>query len=123
VAGLLTGLVSGIVGVLGMWFIPLVEAVIIGGAFLFGVFYASCTVNVPLIAREAFGSKDYSNIYSRISMVGSLISAFAATIWGFVADGAGFTVFWTIALSIMVLAVFVGLFALSAGKKLVHTTD
>jgi MFS family permease len=121
--GLLTGLICGICGVLAMWFIPLIAAVLIGGSFLFGVFYASCTVNVPLITREAFGSRDYANIYSRIAMVGSLISAFAATAWGFLIDNAGFTVFWIIGLGVMVLALLVGLFALNAGKKLEHTTE
>jgi MFS family permease len=123
VIGLLTGLIFGICGVLAMWFIPTVAAILIAGAFLFGVFYASCTVNVPLITREVFGSKDYSNIYSRIAMVGSLISAFAAAIWGFIIDGAGFTVFWTIGLSIMILAIFVGLFVLNSGKRLKLSTE
>jgi MFS family permease len=123
VVGLMTGIVCGIVGVLGMWFVPLMAAVMVGGSFIFGIFYASCTVNVPLIARESFGAKDYTNIYSRISMVGSLVGAFAATGWGFIIDGAGFTVFWGLGLCLMVLAAFVGLFALSSAKKLVHTTD
>ena len=95
----------------------------VGGSFIFGIFYASCTVNVPLIAREAFGTKDYTNIYSRISMVGSLVGAFAATAWGFIIDGAGFNVFWSLGLSLMVLAGILGLFALSSAKKLKHTTD
>jgi MFS family permease len=123
VVGLMTGIVCGIVGVLGMWFVPLSAAVMVGGSFVFGIFYASCTVNVPLIARESFGAKDYTNIYSRISMVGSLVGAFAATGWGFIIDGAGFTVFWGLGLGLMGLAAVIGLFALGSAKKLVHTTD
>ena len=47
------------------------------------------TVQTPLLVRTVFGSADYTNIYSRVSMVGSLMSAVAAVFWGFVCDSAG----------------------------------
>jgi len=88
-AGIVFGIACGVVGVLLMWFIPGVLPILLVGAFLFGVVYAMTTVQTPLLVRSVFGSADYTNIYSRISMVGSLMSAVAAVFWSFVIDSPG----------------------------------
>ncbi len=88
-AGIVFGIACGVVGVLLMWFIPGVLPILLAGAFLFGVVYAMTTVQTPLLVRSVFGSADYTNIYSRISMVGSLMSAVAAVFWSFVIDSPG----------------------------------
>ena len=87
--GVIFGIACGVVGVLVMWFVPSVLALLLVGAFLFGVVYAMTTVETPLLVRTVFGSADYTNIYSRISMVGSLMSAVAAVFWSLVIDSAG----------------------------------
>ena len=87
--GIIFGLACGAVGVVLMWFIPSPLAVLLVGAFLFGIVYAMTTVQTPLLVRSVFGSADYTNIYSRISMVGAVMSAFAAVFWSFVIDSPG----------------------------------
>ena len=87
--GVVFGIGAGVIGVLVMWFFPGVLALLLAGAFLFGVVYAMTTVETPLLVRTVFGSRDYTNIYSRVSMVGSLMSAVAAVFWGVVVDSAG----------------------------------
>ncbi len=87
--GIALGIGSGVVGVTLMWLMPGVLALLLVGAFLFGVVYAMTTVQTPLLVRTVFGSADYTNIYSRVSMVGSLMGTVAAVFWGFVCDSAG----------------------------------
>ena len=87
--GIGLGIGAGAVGVTVMWLVPGVLALLLVGAFLFGVVYAMTTVQTPLLVRTVFGSADYTNIYSRVSMVGSLMGTVAAVFWGFVCDSAG----------------------------------
>ena len=87
--GAVCGIAVGAVGVLLMWGMPSVLALLLVGAFCFGVVYAMTTVETPLLVRSVFGSADYANIYSRVSMVGSLMSAVAAVFWSLVIDSAG----------------------------------
>ena len=87
--GAVCGIAGGVVGVLLMWGMPSVLALLLVGAFCFGVVYAMTTVETPLLVRSVFGSADYANIYSRVSMVGSLMSAVAAVFWSLVIDSAG----------------------------------
>ena len=84
--GIFFGLGCGVAGVILMWLLPSSLVLMLVGAFLFGVVYAMTTVQTPLLVRSVFGSADYTNIYSRISMVGSLMSAVAAVFWSFVID-------------------------------------
>ena len=87
--GIFFGLGCGAVGVLLMWFMPSPLVVLLVGAFLFGVVYAMTTVQTPLLVRSVFGSANNTNIYSRISMVGSLMSAVAAVFWSLVLHAPG----------------------------------
>lgn len=114
--GLFFGLGCGAVGVLLMWFLPSTLAPLLAGAFLFGVVYAMTTVQTPLLVRSVFGSADYTNIYSRISMVGSLMSAVAAVFWSFVIDSpGGFPLMFIGGLTCMAVCLVTSLFAL--GQK------
>ncbi|MFC2706054.1 MAG: MFS transporter [Olsenella profusa] len=88
-AGIVFGLAAGIAGVVVMWFVPSHLTLLVLGAFLFGIVYAMTTVETPLLVRSALGSADYTNIYSRVSMAGSLMSAVAAVLWGVIVDSAG----------------------------------
>lgn len=56
------------------------------GALLLGVNMAMSSVSVPLIVRESFGSKDYSAIFSTISVAQILFGAGGVTILGFLYD-------------------------------------
>lgn len=114
--GIFFGLGCGVAGVLLMWFMPSALALLLAGAFLFGVVYAMTTVQTPLLVRSVFGSADYTNIYSRISMVGSLMSAVAAVFWSFVIDSpGGFPLMFIGGLICMAVCLVTSLYAL--GQK------
>ncbi|MBQ3338865.1 MAG: MFS transporter [Atopobiaceae bacterium] len=117
--GIVFGLACGVVGVLLMWFIPSPLAVLLVGAFLFGIVYAMTTVQTPLLVRSVFGSADYTNIYSRISMVGAIMSAFAAVFWSFVIDSpGGFPLMFIGGIVCMAVCLVSSFFALGQKDKL-----
>ena len=115
--GIFFGIGCGVAGVLLMWFFPSPLVMLLVGAFLFGGVYAMTTVQTPLLVRSVFGSADYTNIYSRISMVGSLMSAVAAVFWSFVIDSpGGFPLMFIGGLACMAICLVTSLFAL--GQKI-----
>lgn len=65
--------------------VPLVMA----GAALFGVLTAMVTVNLPLLVRSAFGSKDYGTLFSYVSIGTSLVGSLGISVYGFVYDRFG----------------------------------
>lgn len=120
--GLFFGIGGGIIGVLLMWLLPFSVAILMVGAFLFGVVYACTTVQTPLLTRTVFGSRDYTNIYSRISMGGTLGGVIASVFWAFIIDlPNGFSLMFILSIACMVLCCVLGLFALGQSKKLVQT--
>lgn len=111
--GAICGICVGAVGVLLMWGMPSVLALLLAGAFCFGAVYAMTTVETPLLVRSIFGSADYANIYSRVSMVGSLMSAVAAVFWSLVIDSAGgYGLMFVLSLVCMAVCLALTLFAL-----------
>ncbi|BAK43461.1 MFS transporter [Eggerthella sp. YY7918] len=118
-AGLFVSTGCGVLGMVVMWLVPGSVPAMLAGGFAFGVFYASSTVLAPLMVRTIFGTREYSTIYSRIAMVGSLAGAFAASVWGFIVDAAGFTApVFLIGIGGAVLVAVFGLLALSARKRI-----
>ena len=116
--GIFFGLGCGVLGVVLMWFFPSPLMMLLVGAFLFGVVYAMTTVQTPLLVRSVFGSADYTNIYSRISMVGSLMSAVAAVFWSFVIDSPlGFPGMFVGGLVCMAICLVTSLFALAQNVR------
>ena len=116
--GIFFGLACGVAGILLMWFVPNPLPALLAGAFLFGVVYAMTTVQTPLLVRSVFGSADYTNIYSRISMVGSLMSAVAAVFWSFVIDSPlGFPGMFTGGIVCMLICLLTSLYALGQKDK------
>ena len=112
--GAVCGIAGGVVGALLMWGMPSVLALLLVGAFCFGVVYAMTTVETPLLVRSVFGSADYANIYSRVSMVGSLMSAVAAVFWSLVIDSAGgYGLMFALSLVCMAACLALALFALA----------
>lgn len=88
-AGICLGVGAGIAGVTLMWLAPAQIALLLAGAFLFGIAYAMTTVQTPLLTRTVFGGADYTNIYSKITMVGALMGTVSAVAWSFIVDSAG----------------------------------
>ena len=88
-AGICLGVGAGVAGVTLMWLAPAQIALFLAGAFLFGIAYAMTTVQTPLLTRTVFGGADYTNIYSKITMVGALMGTVSAVAWSFIVDSAG----------------------------------
>ena len=117
--GIICGIGAGIGGVLLMWTMPSVLPILLAGAFLFGVVYAMTTVQTPLLVRSVFGSADYTNIYARVSMVGSLMSAVAAVFWSFVIDSPGsFPLMFILGIACMAICLATSFFALGQAGKI-----
>ena len=111
--GLSLGVACGILGVALMALVPGISVALLAGAFAFGFVYACTTVQTPLLVRSAFGSLDYANIYSRVSIAGALGSAVASIFWGFVIDlPGGFTLMFGLSVVCMVLCFAFGMLAL-----------
>lgn len=112
------GIVSGVAGVTLMWLVPGVLPLLICGAWLFGVVYAMTTVQTPLLVRAVFGNADYTNIYSRISMAGSLMGTVSAVLWGIVVDSpGGYPLMFCLGYACMAACLALALFALAKRPK------
>lgn len=109
--------VCGVAGVLLCWFGTASEFMLYGGAFVFGAFYATAVVLVPIVVRQSFGSRDYAVIYSRVSTVFNLIAAFAAMIWAWIGSGFGFNAVFIVGLVMLVIILALGFFVFSNAAK------
>jgi len=77
------------------------------GAFLSGTAMSLSAVMVPLVAKAIFGERDYSSIYSYVSMGSSLAVAAASSVVGFTYDIFGtYAVSSVIAIVIYLICVF-----------------
>ena len=121
-AGLGLAVGSGVVGVLLMWFLPGQAVLLLIGGFLFGFIYACITVQTPLLTRAVFGSYDYANIYSRVSMFGTLAGVLSPVFLGWLVDQpGGFDGMFLISLASMAICFVLGMIALAQGDKLKAT--
>lgn len=119
--GMTVGLGFGVLGICLLLFLATTGIwVILLAAFFFGICYSGATVNTPLMTRAIFGNREYSQIYSSVSMVAALSSAFGFTIWGFLVDATGsYTAVFGITLGIIVVAFLLGASALKLGRKFI----
>ncbi len=115
----LTGvLVSTGLGILGLVLLLMGQAgmaVMVAGGFMFGWAYAGVTVETALIGRTVFGAKDYSQIFSNISIALALGGAIMAGGWGYLADALDFRLILTAGVVLLVLSGVIGVFALRFG--------
>ncbi|NTW28241.1 MAG: MFS transporter [Coriobacteriia bacterium] len=113
--------VCGALGLLGMWLILTSVAIILVSGFLFGIFFACALVQVPLMARSIFGTREFSQIYSRISTVQTFIGAFGVTIWSMIMTSLGSAGLFVGGIALAVLILLAGLASLRTGTSLKHT--
>jgi len=92
---------AGAVGILLCWLGFRSPFVLYSGAFIFGFFYATALVLVPVLVRLIFGVREYSLIYSRISTVFNFIAAFASVTWAFIGTKFGFSAVFTVGLVLL----------------------
>jgi len=107
-------------GILGLVCLLLGEsaiALMVAGGFLFGWAYAGVTVETALLVRTVFGSKDYSQIFSNISIALALGGAVMAGGWGYLADVLDFKMILTTGIVLLMLSMFIGVYALKASSS------
>ncbi|MEC4176263.1 MFS transporter [Adlercreutzia sp. R7] len=87
-----TGVISAASGALGI-FLAFVAgsnvAVFYAGMVVFGGGYAGLTVIAPMLARESFGSLNYSQIYSWVSTGIFVFTAISFVVYGMIYDTTG----------------------------------
>ena len=103
------GLVLLLMGQVGM-------AVMVIGGFLFGWAYAGVTVQTALLVRTVFGAKDYSQIFSNVSIALALGGAAMAGGWGYLADVVAFKWILTSGIVLLGLSMLIGVYALRTSR-------
>lgn len=111
--------VSTGLGILGFVFLLMGKegmALMTLGGFLFGWAYAGVTVETALLVRTVFGTKDYSQIFSNISIALALGGAVMAGGWGYVADFLDFKFILSTGIVLLILSGMIGWYSLCKSK-------
>lgn len=115
--GVVVMTLCGIGGIMLLIFGNIGMLAIIGGSFLFGWAYAGVTVQTAMLVRTVFGQKDYSRIFSVISMALAAGGAVTAGGWGLLADATSTTFIFLTGIAFLGFCCLIGLWALNAGKE------
>ncbi|WP_235904753.1 MULTISPECIES: CynX/NimT family MFS transporter [Eggerthella] len=110
--------VAGVGGVLLCWLGSASEYMMYVGSFIFGAFYATAVVLVPIVVKQVFGLRDNAIIYSRISTVFNFIAAFGSMIWAWIGSSFGFNAVFVVGLVMIVAVLLLGLYSFAQAKKL-----
>ncbi len=121
-AAQLIGYVGGCVGLLIMWWMPILfgEAGIwpmFTGGLFYGLAYACSTAMLPYLVREVFGGKDFDKIYSWFIAVFNLIGAAGATGWAVVSEVFGWTGFFIGGLLVLTITFGLLIYTWIAGDR------
>lgn len=88
-------------------------------AFLFGIGFALAMVQPPILVRQIFGAKDYSAIFSYVTMGTAFLGGLGTYIFGYIFDLTGsFYYAIMLCLGVYIISLVLVLLALSLGKKL-----
>ncbi len=117
--GVVTAVSCGIIGVSAMTFLAGLSIVFLYvGGFFYGIFFAGATVTTSLMTRGIFGSKDYSRVFSVVSTVATLSSAFTSAVWGAIINATGsYILTLSIGIGMMLVTFLIGYLAFFFGKK------
>ena len=107
---------TGIIGVLLVWFGTGSTMVLYAGAAVYGFFFASCVVLVPILVRQLFGQREYPEIYSRVSMFVNIVGAIGAPFWALF--GKNYPMLFTVAIVLLVVVLLLGIFCFGKMKGL-----
>lgn len=110
--------VTAVCGILGLSFLLFNGgiAVTVVGGFLFGWAYAGVTVQTPMLVRTVFGSKNYAQIYSNISVAFAVGGVITAGGWGLVTDHTGFRFVFSLGIFFLILSGVFGFYVLRIRK-------
>lgn len=108
---------TGVIGVLLVWFGTGSEIMLYAGSAVYGFFFASCVVLVPIVVRQIFGTREYTDIYSRISLFVNLLGGLGSTIWAFIGGSFGYPAVFTVALALLVVVLLLGMYSFANAKS------
>ena len=111
--------ILGIVGIVLLMFGGGAAVLLYIAAFTFGCLYGTANVMLPIFTRNAFGTADYSRIYSRISMAASFGSVVTGFLWGTtITVTGGYTVCFVGNIAVAVIIIVCALAAAKATKAM-----
>ena len=116
--GVLTTAILGIIGLLLLLVGEFSIWVVVCGGFLFGWAYAGVTVQTPMLVRTVFGSRDYPQIYSNISIALAAGGALTAGGWGVLSDYVDFKTILALGVLFLTICGCIGIYALHVSKRL-----
>ncbi|MDE6810718.1 MAG: MFS transporter [Muribaculaceae bacterium] len=90
---------------------------ILTGSFFFGWCYAGVTVQTAMLTKSVVGSKDYSRIFSIISIALSAGGAVASGGWGLLADATSYSLAFIVGAILLLVATILGLYSLRQSKR------
>ena len=116
-----TGVIAGVLGGAGAAIAFFSGANVMGfyvGVALFGVGYSALNIVPPMTCRQAFGNKDYANIFSMVATGLNVFSGFSALIYAQIFDitGSFAGAFWMI-IVFYVLVIVLSLVIVPMGRK------
>lgn len=117
----MTGVIAGVLGGAGAAIAFFAGANVMGfyvGVALFGVGYSALNIVPPMTCRQAFGNKDYANIFSLVATGLNVFAGFAALIYAQIFDitGSFAGAFWMIII-FYVLVIVLSLVIVPMGRK------
>ncbi|MDD4803217.1 MAG: MFS transporter [Syntrophomonas sp.] len=121
-------IICGVCGFSGVGILSLTGSAspifILAGAFLFGICMSASQVQAPLLVMKIFGTRQFSQIYSIVMMVFSLVQAIGQSLWGFIADanGGSYSLPLTIIMGIVLIIPMAGCLAYNGRKIFEFTT-
>lgn len=117
--GIIVNLIAGCAGLVMVLFNGGSSILLYGGVILLGFGTCLGTVSPALVAKAAFGVRDYNVIYSYISTVSSLAGAISISLYGFVYDAtSSYAIVLYILLGAFVLSGIFSTIAVKSAKKL-----
>ena len=116
-AGIFTSVGLGILGFILLLLGETGMSLMIIGGFLFGWAYAGVTVETALLVRSVFGTKDYSQLFSNISIALALGGAVMAGGWGYLTDLIPFKSILITGIVLLITSGLIGFYALRGDKK------
>lgn len=115
---MIVAFVAGVAGILLVWLGVQSEIMLYAGACIYGFFFASAVVLCPIVVRQIFGTREYSEIYSRIQVFVNLAGAFGATIWALLGSNFGYTSVFIVGLVLQIVVVACGIVAFGRQKSI-----
>lgn len=113
------GCISGAAGMVLLIMGSMSASLLYVAAFLFGIGFALAMVQPPVLTRQIFGSKDYSSIFSYVTMGTALLGGLGTYIFGYIFDITGSFYYAIImCLAVYILCYFLVIFAQYLSKGL-----